>query len=136
MGSQQSPWWGQAEMHVGDTRWSSLFLVPQPCRPLKPLKAPLSTFTKKEMVSSLVWLLLAESTYWQAWEGTWADKRKWTEENTEEKKQTEARGLTSALLTGVETTPQLGAKDKAPTQDLQPRSGSCQGTPVRVRGCV
>ena len=85
MGSQQSPWWGQAEMHVGGTRWSSLFLVLQSCRPLKPLEAPLPTFTKKEMVCPLVWLLLAESTYWQAWEGKRADRQKWTEENTEER---------------------------------------------------
>lgn len=62
---------------------------PVPCPPvlqaLEALKAPLPTFTKKEMVCSLVWLLLAESTYWQAWEGKWADRRKWTEENTEER---------------------------------------------------
>lgn len=103
MGSQQSPWRGQAEMQVGDTRWSSLFLVLQPRRPLKPLKAPFPTFTKKEMVCSLVWLLLAESTYWWAWEGKWADKRKWTEKNTEGQKQTEVQGLTFALLVGVET---------------------------------
>lgn len=126
MGSQQSPWRGQAEMQGGDTRWSSLFLVPQPRRPLKPLKAPLRT--KKEMVCSLVWLLSAESRYWWAWEGKWADKRKRAERNREEQKQTEVQGLTFALLTGVETMPQLGAKNKELVRGLPPRSSNCQGT--------
>ena len=103
MGSQQLPWQGQAEMQVGDTRWSSLFLVPQPCRPLKPLKAPLPTFTEKEMVCPLCGFSRPKA-HTDDGHGRGSGQTNGSgPKRTEEPKQTEVQGLTFALFVGVET---------------------------------